>query len=433
MKKVFIGVLAALMLFAFVACDNSGANAGAEYIAYVEATQNSGVVYVEGEKVDPADFTFKGYDVIGNEVATIPSSMFEVPATVLAAKEDNAITFTSSVSSMYGALTAEVEVAAEEVTGIKVDATNAEKTYYTVIADYAYEDEDARKEISKNGIVVTAIYEGGEKIIDNELVSFDESKMGDWDEAVDVCTITVKFAEETATFDVTLAENLVKSVELLATKDYKLFTDVTGKDVLKYATSGKDDTNGGIYMNKIMQGGETVLIKSETGNIKYYSGDAGDYTFTSCDSVVIPENGGTITVRAKYVGTDCAVGATRTDDIAVTAEKDSVAKVEVTAVPSSLQNINYNEEESLPGVTVKVTMASGDTPATTVALKNAESEAKDNYFVLSQMDLTKATVGDRISITFSGVAKGQPFSKTTAVLIVADSSTESPEVGGSNI
>ena len=88
MKKVFIGVLAALMLFAFVACDNSGSNANPAYITYVEATLNSGVVYVEGEKVDSADFTFKGYDVLGNEIATIPSERFTADTPLVAGKND---------------------------------------------------------------------------------------------------------------------------------------------------------------------------------------------------------------------------------------------------------------------------------------------------------------------------------------------------------
>ena len=44
-KKVFIGVLSALMLFAFVACDNSPSG----MVYSIEATQTG--VFVEGEEV----------------------------------------------------------------------------------------------------------------------------------------------------------------------------------------------------------------------------------------------------------------------------------------------------------------------------------------------------------------------------------------------
>ena len=405
-KSILIGAIAALMLFAFVACNNTPAAVGE--VTYIKASQTA--TYVEGEKATAEGFAFTGYTNMGLEVSLDPSQV-EVNGSTLVAGDAN----TYSISYRNQAM-GQVKVTAEDVTDIKIDATNVEKTYYTVVADYTYEDADARKEVSKDGLVVTAVYEGGEKVVDNEYVTLDDSTMGDWSTAKDA-TITVKFGGEDATFDVVLATNRVEEVELLATEDYKLFTDVEGKKVLRYATDGKDDTTGGIYMNKIMQGGEIILIATEADNIMYFSGDANDYTIASCTSIVIPENGGTITVRAKYVGTDCAVGATRTDDIAVTAEKDSVAKVEVTAVPAELENINYSEAAKLDGVTVKVTKASGATSTPSVVLKNADSEATDNYFVLSQMDLTNATVGDRISITFSGVASGKEFSKTADVLI----------------
>ena len=61
MKKVFIGVLAALMLFAFVACDNSTPVNGMVYS--LEATQNA--VYVDGETPTAAGFSFTGYTNMG--------------------------------------------------------------------------------------------------------------------------------------------------------------------------------------------------------------------------------------------------------------------------------------------------------------------------------------------------------------------------------
>ena len=70
-RKVFTGVLAALMLFAFVACDNSGTPAT---VSYVEATTD--VVYIAGETPNPADWTFTGYSVDGASSVKIPSNQF---------------------------------------------------------------------------------------------------------------------------------------------------------------------------------------------------------------------------------------------------------------------------------------------------------------------------------------------------------------------
>ena len=59
-KKVFIGVLAALMLFAFVACDGGTAASGT--ITMVEATTSK--EYVAGFETPVAsDFTFTGYTI----------------------------------------------------------------------------------------------------------------------------------------------------------------------------------------------------------------------------------------------------------------------------------------------------------------------------------------------------------------------------------
>ena len=68
-KSILIGALAALMLFAFVACDN-----GATGLVYrVEAVQNE--VYVTGETPKAEGFSFTGYTTSGDVVSINPADV----------------------------------------------------------------------------------------------------------------------------------------------------------------------------------------------------------------------------------------------------------------------------------------------------------------------------------------------------------------------
>ena len=422
MKKVFIGVLAALMLFAFVACDNSGANAGAEYIAYVEATQNSGVVYVEGEKVDPADFTFKGYDVIGNEVATIPSSMFEGPSTVLAAKEDNAITFTSSVSSMYGALTAEVEVAAEEVTGIKVDATNAKTTYYGTLDKYSYEDEN-RNKIDISGLVVTASYEGGEKVVEIDETNVATSSVV-WASVTKPVTydLTVTYAtDNTDTYTITMLPNYVDHVEMRATEDYAIYykdaEELESVD-LTYATVDENTnavSGNGVYMVLVYQGLEEYATVSAT-EIGYLDANSSKYTQILSD-VAVTTSGATL--RAEYqILKNCKEGANRVAPIfTVPVYKNVVESIEIDSYPETLSIDNYSEKAPA-GFTFKATWTNKDT-TTLVTTGTAstgqalvkyqgEDDKAEDWWMLETPDLSKKNAGRTtlsVKVCYEGVTK----------------------------
>lgn len=83
MKKVFIGVLVALMLFAFVACDsNSGATLGNTVVTKIEVTSDEPSIFV-GETVEKSSLTVVGTYLDGTTF-TVPESDFDFAQTSVA-------------------------------------------------------------------------------------------------------------------------------------------------------------------------------------------------------------------------------------------------------------------------------------------------------------------------------------------------------------
>ena len=413
MKKVFIGVLAALMLFAFVACDNSGANAGAGYIAYVEPTLNSGVVYVEGEKVDPADFTFKGYDIAGTEIATIPSERFSISTTLVAG--ENTVDFT-----LDGVEVDSVKVEAKEVTGITVDSTNAETKYYAVV-DYDYADPVARKTIDVSGLVVTAAYDGGEKVvkIDNDNVN---SSAIEWEDVEQETTykLTVTFAEKTGEYTVTMLPNLVKAIDVKSTEAYTVYFEGTAPattDVPVYLADPTAADAKGIWMEKIYEGGE-VVVADEDAEIKYIAQNGSELdAFTT----LVPTKATSATVTMRYVGEDgttALTGRAREDSVTVSwAEKKDVSAT-ITGTPVSLSKDTFKSltgyTTAANGFTVKVTANDGSSDDVNSNIFWYDGTATGmaetvNYLVLTEMDsIADYTVGDRYVFHVTGRVSGLP-------------------------
>ena len=182
MRKLMIAMLALAVVFGFAACDNSTANSGAASqldVAYIEATAKGDVVYLEGEKADPADYTFTGYDAAGNVVIeNMASSLFSSDVVLTKDMDKTGFTYAGVVS--VPAIT--VPVTVYEIDKITVDATadDVVKTYYNIVAMdgdadlagvTAVTDEKYGKfmTVSKAGLVVTATYNGTEtKVLDED-------------------------------------------------------------------------------------------------------------------------------------------------------------------------------------------------------------------------------------------------------------------------
>ena len=419
-RKVFIGVLAALMLFAFVACDNSGSNAAAGYVAYVEAATD--VVYVEGETPKAEDFTFTGYDLSGNSVGTLKSELFGVTSGALKAG-DNDVTF----EGMYELAVKPVEINAKEVTDITVNSANAKTSYYDVVSGWTYEDETARKTIDdETGLVVTAVYDGGSKVVEGFTTDADTVFASVWGTVTKPVTkeVTVTYAEKTAKYNVTILPNYVDHVEMAATEDYAIYYDEADDlDTAKvaYATVTSGVASGkGIYMVLVYQGGEEIAAPST--DVGYYNANEGDYSL-GLNAVKVTTSGVSTTAQYKTIA-NCKEGAEITADFSVDAIQDAIESITLEDYPTTLKIGDYSEKAPTAATfKFEVSWLSGKTETLTTATKtgteveidyyDADDSKQENSWILDPADLSdydaaRTTIG--VSVTYMDVTEDFEFS-----------------------
>ena len=390
MRKVFIGVLAALMLVAFTACEN---NAATGMIYSLKATQNA--VYVVGETPDAIGFTFTGYTSMGSSVSVDASDVALVKG-----DEANVYNFTYMGTPVYGS----VEVEFEAVTGLTVDASEAVTEYYASVAGYNYETARA---IDKAGLVVTAEYDGGEKVIDNKLVTATAEDLDDWT-AVGAYDVTVSFQGKEDTYEIEIVPNLVESVAAKATSDnYTIYFtgDAPVKQAVPYEDTPAAADADGIYMEKTYQGGEVVVAASTSVKYQVPSTGAFEATFPT---VLVPDTAGSATVTMQYTGTDgttSLVGSARTSYVSINWVKKVATSVEMTASPATMTKSGNYANGAVSGFTFTVTSNDGSSaPATSVNWWNGEGTTPTgNYVVLSERTaLADYTAGDRYVFHVTG-------------------------------
>ena len=160
-KKVFIGVLAALMLFAFVACDGGTAASGT--ITMVEATTSK--EYVKDLDTPVAsDFTFTGYTITGEPV-NIPSNQFDIDEVGTPADNEAEVTFvwaTTNIPVKPATVTVYDDAEFDLAVG------TAEVNYYipatgTFAAVPEKKDEIDFTAIKPEGLVITVSYDNNTK------------------------------------------------------------------------------------------------------------------------------------------------------------------------------------------------------------------------------------------------------------------------------
>ena len=419
-KSILIGALAALMLFAFVACENSSAATG--LVNNITAVQDD--VFVVGEKAVSEGFTFTGYTTMG-DVVTLDPADITLDGSELVKDSKNTYTI-----YYQGREAGTVDVEATPVTGFSVDATGATAEYYAVVTGVS--KETARK-IDLSGIVVTAEYDGGKKVVSNEIVVTDASsvtwaKAGKYDVKVSLKGLDTSLAK---TYKIEVLENLVDEVVLKVTDDYVVYSDVQDQSTIKY----NDGTTNkvGIYMEKNYLGGETAKV-AET-DIRYLDAN-NEYTIEKSTAISTANLSG-LAVQAKYVGKDGIVNLVRTvSSPVITIKKDSVKSVEVAAL-AELKRSDYTLLIADPGFTVKPVMESGVNPSISkLTYRNNQNAATvtDNYYTITPANLLTGTaqVGDRVEITITAVMGDKTFTETVqTVLSDAGSASVQPDGGDS--
>lgn len=410
-KKVFIGVLSALMLFAFVACDNSPSG----MVYSINATQTS--VYVTGEKPTADGFTFTGYTNLGESIS-VDASQIKL----------NPYGTGNTYAIMYMGMPAGyVDVEFKTLDHITVDASESEAEYHKLVTGTAPDGTSAPdkaaldKAIDKTGVVVTAYYDGGSKVLPNDTEGLTFAA-DSWSN--DEATITVSFNGETDTYKVDVKDNLITSLTLNATPGYTVYYHkggvTTDAAAVAYADSPWAENASGIYMVAEYEGGQQIVLQSKDNLVEFQTGVTGSTptynNLTNYNSTLAEENG-IITVTGRYVTTktDVAVGVSRVATSPnITVAKDTMADIKFgTNANSTIRKANYTQTNIDPAsgtFTFTAVWASGteNSPAAMTYNNpgNTTAAATNNCYTFSPADLSSMEVGDRYNFTVNAIVNG---------------------------
>ena len=403
-RKVFTGVLAALMLFAFVACDNSGTPTN---ISYVEATTD--VVYIAGETPNPADWTFTGYSVDGASSVRIPSNQFTFDNTASGAPAgedqyvvafkwaDNDMT-AKGVATMYALDKIEVTLSDDAVT-----------TYYSVI-DTA--DKEDYQKIDRTGVTVTATYNGSEtKVISNDdkglvfkmgtiaadaLTEVNWAETTNFESATHDYVVQVSFGNAKTTYDVKFLKNVVSTIEFDVDDDLVLYYGEKSSEI-----TALTDYASMIEVKPVMANGQVGPALSS--NVEYVlkpNTDTSPVAFTGTANAVSSlkiANDGVVSAKiyAKYLGTDVVEGYVpgSIESRVIAVEKDAPVGIVYTASGVSIEigkDYRSNATEpirTLNGLTVRYEMASdkllGETSDEAALTLNPENTATNDGYTIT--------------------------------------------------
>ena len=385
-RKVFIGVLAALMLFAFTACEG---NSGYQVLRDAGVATTT-VDYLVGEKVNPSDFTFIAYNYDGSER--------EIPAADVVLVSGGDTDAAGVITPIFGWNGVKFVGAAEVYTvdSIEVDATNAAtKVYYTT------EDADYQN-VDLSGVVITAKYtvDGTEKtkVVDSALA---KGTIADWTTADEDATVTVTFGGKNGDYTVDLQKNLISTISFAA-------ADTTKKYYV-------DDTvtSAAFKMVGNMLNGEEKTLTAGT-DYMYYNATAQTYTLSAPS--VDTSKAATVSVRAKYVGSEGVVGLAREGYQAnLVINEDKVVGIIVDASSLASGTPIDTKDSTGYGLSVSYEMESGKSGSALTY------NAAEDGFTVSPVEFKSKDnggsyeVGDRVQIT---VVAGS-YSKTVQTTLTA--------------
>ena len=321
-KSILIGVLAALMLFAFTACDSGASNIG--YVTKVEATTTKEYVDFGTVVYDPADFTFTGITTTGEKVNLTSNQFTYAEGSTIDGDEEN----TKVVTFNWGStkVQAKAEVTVYPVEKIEVAAGTAPVLYYTVTSGTYYDadPEDPQADTDYNaidpvGLVLTLTYDTDktmEVVVDKDTTGltyqFGKIEAGEFKAESNATTVPAtagEYAIQVAydslkdTYDVTVEDNRVASTALVVDEDYVLYTNGTDIIVDGKATSADKLDGTKVFVTKAMTNGQVLKAADAEvawGTVQATVSEAA--SGAAVDIVVDVNKGTTTTIYAKYVG-----------------------------------------------------------------------------------------------------------------------------------
>ncbi len=376
-KSILIGAIAALMLFAFVACDNSAGDVA--YRIYSYDTPE----YVEGAAIDFADWTIYSQNTNG--------SVTELNAADIVALTEKAPNVDAdgdrTIEATYKGLEFELTAHVLNIETLTVDAKNAAtKEYFAAVTGATGNQTD--KDIDLTGVVLKATTSKGEVELP---VSGATAKLAAWTAGEQ--SVTVTYADTTATgdFKVDVVANRVASISAEATADK---TAYWGKSVADYIT----------VTAKYDSGAE---VKGFTDKVEYSITGTEDDDYKS--SQTIPNEGSSLTVNIRYTG-EGIVGVQRTASVNLPIKENAAKGIKV-AVGGSLAlnpGTDYSKDSSSAvwnNLTVKFVLDDGTEGSTPLSFKAEDpqtEEARKSSFRVSPADLTNTDIykaGDRYEFT----------------------------------
>ena len=386
-KSILIGAIAALMLFAFVACD-SGSNVG--YITGVKAEANADKVYLPGETVDLSDYSFTLLSYDGSEAAASASDFVTKGADDLVVPQsgDFAPTVYYKGNTEWGV---DLDVNVGKVKEVSVDASKiAEKTYYVPFVE-STDAENYKKYttdlIDLEGAVITAKYadendvEGTREIaIDNKYVS---AALSAWTKGPQTATVTYAGVVSTDTYSVTVEDNLIVSVKL----------ELTNPNAKYYV--GSTVSTSALKMVATYVNGETQdMTTASTTTFLFRNADE-KYTATSV--TIDTKTPATRTVYAQYVGKNQATTLDPNASFSFEIRENRVTGVGAVIKDSLTLYAGKDYSNSVSTdianhLTVKYTYETTNTSATELVYGT-------DYSISSSVNFTNARVNQKVPVT----------------------------------
>ena len=246
-KKVFIGVLAALMLFGFTACEQKVPEIPHDVTVLGATIKSGSLYYYTGDKFDSSRYTV--------EVLFSDTTTKDINGAGVLSVEGDTVDGTEAVKLTYAGYAESIgNVYAVSADSITLDTSKAKLSYVDTTADGT---------ITDAGLVVTAKYGDNQtKVLSADQYSASLKKAAD--NKSGVVTVTTTDNAASATYNVTLTEEepsddpyeitIDKATKLEATWiGGELYTDTAAAEVAKttnWKVVAKDDKNGSLEIKE---------------------------------------------------------------------------------------------------------------------------------------------------------------------------------------
>lgn len=432
MKRILIAVLSLAVLFCFAACEDGSSSNTSGMIAGATVTGGE-KVYIPGETVDLSDYTFSLTMADGStQPASASDFVFDSLVVPYGAAGSTEISGTYKGMANAGV---KLPVNVASVTKLDITGTPAVKTYYTPIVQSS--DADNYKKytdglIDLEGITVEATYVDKDNVEGKKNVALDNkylfatvtaAKGTAWtpdDSSANDNVVTVYFADEEKdssgltsinakdTFDITVKKNLVTSIELKATEDYKIYVGSATKGTLAYAA---DDSTPGVYVEATYQNGETAKVTNDmqsiTGGAKVTlkfgtASNAISTAYADLDDLT-PSKVEATELYVQADNLDAVAGFVKTTSLPLDVVENSETKLKVEATAEfKVGDYRTLEESAFKALfTVKTVLADG-TDGSTIPAAEYTIVAPTS----TNRDFSKMSANDRVLVSVSAVRNG---------------------------